>query len=166
MLKAIQKVEQVAFMHQAELESQGAVEPVVASAAVGLQCGLRGEFVLHAGDAQFALGFAELFRPVETFFVAQYAAGLQALQQLAALLDVEFVAAELAQACFAAQFGFVGPVALDLGLPGVAMGRPGQRTGDAAEQQQKQECFSCLGFCTSFGNRGRQPASGLTFSCL
>jgi hypothetical protein len=37
-----------------------------------------------------------------------------ALQQLAALLDVEFVAAELAQACLAAQLGFVGPVALDL----------------------------------------------------
>jgi len=80
-----------------------------------------------------------LFRPVEAFFLAEDAAVSQALQQLAALLDVEFVAAELAQACFAAQLGFVGPVALDLGLPGVAMGRPGQRTGDAASVDEIRE---------------------------
>jgi hypothetical protein len=52
MLKAIQKVEQVAFMHQAEPEAQGAVEQLCAPLAAVRSAG---RIRTSCRDAQFAL---------------------------------------------------------------------------------------------------------------
>jgi hypothetical protein len=69
LLQASEKIEQVCFMQQAQLQAHGAGEIGVIERGRIVERDLRAEFVSHAGKPQLALDVTQHLRPVQALFL-------------------------------------------------------------------------------------------------
>ena len=95
-------------MKQSKLEVQRAAEPGLRCVLRAVQAGLGAKLVVHAGDAEFVMGIAQRFHPVEATLFTGDARRPQVEKQFCPLPDFLFFGANLAQTLFDLIFSMRG----------------------------------------------------------